>query len=53
MNLNYPLDANVMHAFYNKPEVRDLLKQLNDGLLHPLEYADKIFELAYVDGLIS
>ena len=34
-------------------EVRDLLSQLNDGLIHPIEYADKILVLAYQNGLVS
>ena len=34
-------------------DVRNLLRQLNNGLIHPLEYAEKVVELAHQNGLVS
>ena len=42
-----------MEAFLNLPEVLDLLEQVKNGLVSALEYADKIMELAYREGIIA
>lgn len=44
--IDLPEDALSYWAFCNEPEVVELLSQLNRGLIHPIEYANKIFVLA-------
>lgn len=40
------------HKFYCLPEVVDLNRQLAEGLIHPLEYAYKVQEIGYREGLL-
>ena len=42
-----------VEAFLNLPEVLDLLEQVKNGLVSALEYADRIMELAYREGIIA
>lgn len=37
--------------FCKKAEVAELLRQLNEGLIHPLEYASSVTTLAATEGL--
>lgn len=41
----------VYWEFCEKPEVVELKRQLDEGLIHPLEYAHKILALAESNGL--
>jgi hypothetical protein len=42
MNLS---DNDKAWAFCEQADVKELLEQLNAGLIHPVEYADKILSL--------
>lgn len=35
-------------AFYDVPEVKEVTKQLQDGLIHPIEYSYRILDLAKI-----
>ena len=47
---NFPADCEIYWNFCDKPEVKELGKQLHEGLIHPLEYAAKIRQLALREG---
>ena len=47
---NFPADCEIYWNFCDKPEVKELGKQLQEGLIHPLEYAAKIRQLALREG---
>lgn len=45
------MDSTKWWDFCDKTEVKDLLEQLNNGLIHPVEYAKAIQMLADKEGL--
>lgn len=47
---NFPADCETYWDFCDKAEVKELGKQLQGGLIHPLEYAAKIRQLALQEG---
>ena len=51
---NFPADCETYWETYwnfgDKAEVKDLGKQLQEGLIHPLEYAAKVRQLALQEG---
>lgn len=48
---NFPADCKLYWDFCDKAEVKELGKQLQGGLIHPVEYADRILVLARMEGL--
>lgn len=48
---NFPDDCTIYWDFCDKAEVKELGKQLQEGLIHPLEYAERVLVLAHTEGL--
>lgn len=46
-------DDEAIHAFYTLPEYVQLKKQLDDGLIHPVEFSNAVLRLAYERGIVS
>ena len=47
---NFPTDCEIYWNFCENVEVKELGKQLQEGLIHPLEYAAKVRQLALQEG---
>lgn len=53
MHVTYTATDEDFHRFEENGQVKELRKQLNEGLISVVEFADAVLNLAYHNGLVK